>query len=213
MSHSDRFLVFRLVVSACVATLSFSCTSDPIQGSPIPGTGGGVRIEFVTPRGDHYLDTLITTGGKQWRFLLPRAGDCETIGTRDDVRYVNSGPLGSLRTKDLRCDPNGTLSLREWRDRISRARPPTIPTGLASYEIFYQDDDLMLARGNFPLLGLMGWTGGHDTVAVIPNVEVCQSLVDRKNATIEYRASGPVPLALLVKDGRCPLLGLAYPPK
>ena len=71
---------------------------------------------------------------------------------------------------------------------------------------------MALARGRFPLVGYVGWTGGDDTVAVIPVTEECQEVIDREVSSIEYRSSGPTPLTLLTSNGRCALLGLAHPP-
>lgn len=207
-------IVARVGLFSCSALVAISCAGDPVQQLGIPGTRADAQLELIARRGDHYLDALVTTGGRSWRFFLPASEDCEKLlQQQDGVRYTQQGALGSLQADDLRCDPIGVLSLRAWRDRVARPRSSTIPRGQARYEIFYRDQDLALARGRFPLIGFVGWTGGDDAVAVIPEVEECREAIDRTVSSIEYRATGSVPLALLVSGGRCPLLGLAHPPR
>jgi hypothetical protein len=197
-----------------LATLAIAlgCSSSPVQQAGIPGTAAGASVELLAERGPNHLDVVVATGGTSWRFFLPASEACRAILEASELRYAQSGPLGSLRSGDeLRCDPNGILSLRQWRDRTSRSRPPGIPSGQARYRIIYRDDDLALALGRFPMVGHLGWTGGEHTIAVIPNSQECQEQLARNVSTIEYRASGAVPLALLGSSGRCPLLGLARP--
>lgn len=192
--------------------VALGCSSNLLQQAGIPGTAASATLELLRERGPNRLDVLVATGGREWRFFVPASEACRALLERRDVRYTQTGPLGSLRAGDeLRCDPNGILSLRQWRDRTSRARPPGTPSGQARYEIVYRDEDLALALGRFPMVGYLGWTGGERTIAVIPNSEACQEQLARTVSTIEYRASGPVPLALLGSAGRCPLLGLARP--
>ena len=188
-----------------------ACTGDPIQQAGIPGTSAAATMELLAERGPHYLDVLVTTGGREWRFFVPTTEECRALLGREGLRYVQLGPLGSIRSDQGRCDPNGILSLAQWRDRSSRSRPAGIPSGRVAYEIIFRDEDLGLALGRFPLVGFLGWTGGERTIAVIPNTDECKPVLERSNGTIEYRASGRVALSIVTPTGRCALLGLARP--
>ena len=86
-----------------------------------------------------------------------------------------------------------------------------LPARQADYQVIYQDGDLAMLRGRFPLLGLIGWPGMGDTIVLLPQTESCRPLVERGTATIEYRVAGPAPYVLLDGDRRCAVLGLIQP--
>ena len=86
-----------------------------------------------------------------------------------------------------------------------------LPARQADYRLEYQDKDLAMLRGRFPLLGLIGWPGMGDTIVLVPQTAACQPLLQKGVATIEYRVAGPDPYVLLAGDKRCPLLGLIQP--
>ena len=98
-------------------------------------------------------------------------------------------------------------------DRANLGRPeaPLNPTGTARFQPVYQDEEVALVRGRFPLTGLVNWAGGFDTIAVLPQTEACRRLIERGEATIEFRASGRMPLRMVSSGESCPIDGLVQP--
>ena len=127
------------------------------------------------------------------------------------VDYVSLGPLGQFQSGGVACDPTGIGSLAAWRDQRPRPEVGPLPARQANYRLEYQDKDLAMLRGRFPLLGLIGWPGMGDTLVLLPQTQPCQALIQRSVATIEYRVAGPDPYVLLDDDERCPILGLLQP--
>jgi hypothetical protein len=167
-------------------------------------------VKVLADRAD-YVDVVVSGERFEYRFLLPPTDDCRAIAAADDARYTNWGVLGTLRRDELRCEPVGILSLEKWRDRRPRSKGPPVPREQAVYDVFYRDDELALARGRFVLAGKIGFSGGVDSVAVIPNTDECRGVLSRRVSSMEFRPAGPNPLVLIDGDGRCPLLGIARP--
>lgn len=189
-------------------------TSVAAACSTLPGASQGFRIDSVTTRGP-YLDARMSRGGETVRFFFP-ADDEECrrmLRPENIVDYVALGPLGVLRADDERCQPVGIGSLDWWRRQRGRPEVPPLPRGTARFQPVYRDAEVTLVRGRFPLTGLVNWAGGYDTIAVLPRDSACQPLVERGEATIEYRASGPVPLRLLSDAQSCVIEGLVQPLK
>jgi hypothetical protein len=107
--------------------------------------------------------------------------------------------------------PVGIGSLAAWRDSRPRPQVGPLPAKQADYRVEYQDRDLAMLRGRFPLLGLIAWPGMGDTLVVIPQTPACKPLLQQGVATIEYRVAGPDPYVLLVGGERCPIQGLIQP--
>jgi hypothetical protein len=146
-------------------------------------------VERVFTPDDESCRTLLTVGSA---FIQP---DLETSGKI-------TGP-------GISCEIAGRGNL----DRRRRPRPEgqLATRGRASLATIYIDEEIILARGRFPLTGLVGWARGDDSVAVLPNTPICRDRAAGGNASIEFRPSGD-PL-VLVGDGPegCPLLGLVRP--
>jgi hypothetical protein len=183
----------------------------------IPGKTWPARVADLTPRAG-YVDARIETERSALRYLFPDVETCRRV-LRDgaEVEYVNSGTFGQVRSGTDSCEAIGTLSLAEWRDRRPSpgrraGRGSARPRAHATYEVFYTDEELIFLRGSFPLTDRVGISGGRDTMAVIPKTEVCQELLERNVARLEYRERG-LPLVLLTRDGECPVQGLVLPPR
>jgi len=213
MTRRHASPVLGLALGLLVSGL-LGCQSPAATGMGLPGASAPSSVRLIGPRGP-YLDAMVDDGVKLRRFFFPKTEVCESIlrsGPEEKVSYNTRGPLGQVVRGDEVCDPLGLLSLVEWRDR--RGRDPfkgPNPRAAASYRVIYSDEDIVMARGRFPLVNQVGWTGGGDTIAILPNTPECTELLSRTSATIEFRRSGPEPLVLLDDRERCPLLGLARP--
>jgi len=197
--------------AALVCLLVMACTADEFAlRAGIPGTG--VRGEIAGTRTrDGYLDATVITGSQRLRFFFPITEDCLAVLVDDaEVMYMHGGSAGSVRSGELRCDAIGILSLPEWRSRGPRLRGPPNPRVQANYRVFYSDEELVLARGRFGLAHHIGWTGGSDTVGIIPNVPECSTVISNQVASLEFRTAGPIPFLLIDQSRRCPLLGFAH---
>ena len=93
------------------------------------------------------------------------------------VEYVSLGPLGQFQAGGATCIPVGIGSLAAWRDERPRPKVGPLPVRQANYKLEYQDKDLAMLRGRFPLLGLIGWPGMGDTLVVVPQTQPCQALI------------------------------------
>jgi hypothetical protein len=168
-------------------------------------------VQSVVERGP-YLDVEISQGGSTRRYFAPAKEPCRgLLKAEAAIEYVNLGPLGQLQSGQVVCEPVGIGSLAAWRDQRPRPQVGPVPARQADYRLEYQDQDLAMLRGRFPLLGLIAWPGMGDTIVVLPQMPACQQLLKQSIATIEYRVAGPDPYVLLDGDKRCPLQGLIQP--
>ena len=197
----------------CVCLLVCSgCTPQQfLLQAGLPGTYTKAELLSLRDRSD-YLDATLETAGKRLRFFFPRSPECrETLVEGAVLEYAHVGSLGRVRNGEKRCDPIGVLSLAAWRDRGPRQIRRPVPRDQAVFEVFYRDEELVLARGRFPLAGEIRWTGGLDTVGVIPNVDGCRSFLEEGVASMEFRVTGPDAFVLVGKEAFCPMLGFARP--
>ena len=193
------------LVCAHAAALGFACATAP-------GATSDWGITSVKQRGVH-LDVRMDTGREEVRFFFP-AGDeaCQQVLKKgNQVQYVVSGPVGSVRYQDLSCDPIGIGSIDWWRRRRGRPEAPPSPRSTARFEPIYQDEDVAMVRGRIPFTGLVNWAGGEDTIAVLPLAAACRPLLERGEATIEFRAAGRIPLRLISSGQTCEIQGLIRP--
>jgi hypothetical protein len=179
----------------------------------IPGMSTTWVVNSVVERGP-YLDVTLSNGGDTMRYFTPASETCRNLlRVEQPVGYVSLGQMGQFQTGEVVCVPVGILSLREWRDQRPRPGVPPLPTGQANYRLDYEDKDVAMLRGRFPLVGLIGFVGLGDTIVVLPKTPACTPLLSQSVATIEYRDAGPDPYVLFVGDRRCPVLGLVQPPE
>ena len=177
----------------------------------LPGMSTSSTVETVVERGP-YLDVNISRGGSTQRYFAPASEPCRSLLRAEAaIEYVSLGPLGQFQAGEITCDPIGIGSLAAWRDQRPRPEVGPLPARQANYALEYQDEDLAMLRGRFPLLGLIGWPGMGDTLVLLPKTQPCQALIGRGVATIEYRVVGPDPYVLLDGDQRCAILGLIQP--
>jgi len=177
----------------------------------LPGASSSWTVESVVVRGD-FLDVNFATGAGTRRFFTAATDPCKSLlRVEAVVDYVSLGPLGQFQAGGATCIPAGIGSLAAWRDERPRPQVGPLPSKQANFKLEYQDKDVAMVRGMFPLLGLIAWPGLGDTLVVLPQTPPCQALIPSGVATIEYRVAGPDPFALLAGDKRCALAGLIQP--
>jgi hypothetical protein len=199
-----RWGISTALLGAALGALLAGCSN-------LPGMPTSSSVTSVVERGP-FLDTQITQGGKSRRYFAPQTEPCRgVLKPEAPIEYVALGPLGQLESGEVVCVPVGIGTLAAWRDQRPRPMVGPLPARQATYRLEYQDQDLAILRGRFPLLGLIAWPGLGDTLVVIPQTPACKPLMQRDTATIEYRVAGPDPYVLLSGDERCPVQGLIQP--
>jgi hypothetical protein len=201
-----------LLTALLAAGCSTEVKDEILMQTALPGVPTSASLSLVKERGD-YLDVVMESGMRQYRFFLPDEEACRALLVGGQaVTYVNVGPFGQLRTEDAACNPVGILSLTQWRNRRPRREISSmIPRSRAELrEVVYADDDLTLVRGRFLLASDIGFVGGQDVIAVIPQVEECQGL--GKTASMEFRHAGKQPYTLINGRQICPILGFVQVP-
>ena len=179
----------------------------------LPGTRLEMSVARVTPRGP-YLEALLRAPGLELVSYAPADAACrEVLQPEARVTYRFGGTGGVTERAGQHCDAAGIGSLDEWRRRRPRPRTGSpVPSSAASYRQIYQDEQVVLLRGRFPLASLLGWAGSSDSVAVVPNLPVCQAPVRAGSGALQYYPTGREVLVLGSEGGTCPILGLLTPP-
>jgi hypothetical protein len=172
-----------------------------------------MSVERVVPRGP-YLEVRLRAPGLELVSWAPADEVCrEVLDEEQEVLFRSGGTGGTAEREGRRCDFVGIGSLDEWRKRRPRPRTRSpVPSAPARFELIYEDAEIALARGRFPLASLLGWAGGGDSVAVIPNTPICQRPLRSGNAALQYFPGGRHVLALASERGLCPIQGLLVPP-
>jgi hypothetical protein len=177
----------------------------------VPGTSVEMTVARVTPRGG-YLDLELQGQDFSLRSFAPASELCQRVAERGAAIQFHAGsPYGTLVRGADRCDANGIASLREWRNRRPRETSELVPSGQATYRLVYQDEELSFLRGVFPLVGLLGFSGMGDTVAVVPHTPECRRAIESTTSTVEYFHAGRNVLTLSSREGRCPIEALLRP--
>jgi hypothetical protein len=209
MPGSTRRVAFATLRMALLGAALFAMASAGCN--TIPGMSTAWTVQSVAQRGP-YLDATLVRGGEQRRYFLPASEACGgMLRPEASLELVSLGPMGQLQAGEAVCDPLGIGSLREWRE--SRARPTVgpIPSRQATFRLDYEDAELVMLRGRFPLVGLIGFPGLGDTLVAIPQTDACRPLRQATVASIEYRVAGPDPYVLIAGELRCPVHGLIQP--
>ena len=177
----------------------------------LPGARTAVEVTNVTARGA-YLDAVLLAETFRLRFFFPANEVCERVLRAEDIaEYRSRGPLGQLQSGELICEPVGIASLAAWRDRRPRRSGSPVPRATARFEVIWADEEITLVRGRFPLAGQIGWTGGDDSIAVIPRTEACRDPIARGVASLEFYRRGPKVYELVSDAGLCPVIGFVLP--
>jgi hypothetical protein len=155
-----------------------------------------------------YLVAPIRDSREEIVFLFPDTPECRTvIEPEAEVTYTQSGALGRVTRGDARCDANGVASLARWRDRRSQF-DVAAPRDVARFRNIYQDDEVILLRGQFLLARLIRLSG-DDMVAMLPRTPACQTVADRGEWSVQFRKSGDTPFRFV--SGDCAIRAFAHP--
>ena len=209
MQHRIPALV---VLGLLIATLPGCSTQKAGFQLGAPGVGTEMTVSKVKMRGG-FLDTLLAAEGWTLRTFLPANEVCSRIARSEAaVRFLTSGPYGTLERDGERCEASGMGSLAEWRNRQPRSRSASvIPSGRAEFRTVYEDEQVAFLRGRFPQTGRVGFSSMGDSIAVVANSAVCRRPIETGRATIEFFPGGRNVLTLSSSQGRCPIEGLIRP--
>lgn len=173
-----------------------------------------LAVVRVVPRGD-YLDATLVGHGLSLDVYTPRTEVCSRVLEAEaQVDYVERGVAGRLERDGDSCDAVGIGGSRVQRARQPRASDPRsspIPRAQATFREVHRDEEVILVRGRFPLASRVGWSGGGDSLAVVPNDAVCSSALAGGVASMEFRPSGRTTLSLVGSKALCPIIGLILP--
>ena len=180
----------------------------------IPGVNTPFVVVSQKERGD-FLEVVLQGGGFALESFAPNDETCrQVLQPEKQVEWIASGSSGAFRRDGVTCRSAGIGSLNEWRSRAPRPqtlRSEPVPRAQANYRVVYRDADVVFLRGSFPLANRLGWSGGNDTIAVVPNSGICQGPIERTTSSIQYYPTGRQVLALVAADGLCPIVGLIRP--
>ena len=209
-----RRLALLVALAACAAACAHSTT---VWRMRIRGASTEFQVERVVPRGG-YLDVALK-GQSALRTFISDTDDCRKLAkVGATVRYEWDGAMGTL-TEPLgtrRCQAVGIGTLTEWR--ITRPEDTGLPDGegvpreLARYRVVFRDNDVILARGYFPLTRHLGWVGPAEAIVMMKNTPGCmRGPAAAGVASLEYFPSGDRVLGLVSKDRWCDVEALLLP--
>ena len=158
-----------------------------------------------------YLVAQLTGRRDELRAVAPATAPCTTV-LRPEARvhYAKSGVFGRVESGDDGCDLVGVASLAAWRDRQPR-RHGLVPLATARFDPIYQDDQMVLLRGRFPLAGRVGIPAAYDLVALLPNNAACRAVAAKGEASLEFRPAGSEAFRMMDDDAPCVVAGFAIP--
>ncbi len=172
-------------------------------------------IWVVTQVSHHgaYLQAAINTERGGLTFVFEPTDVChQVLQMNGEVAYVRGGPLGWIERGGARCAPIGVGQFASWVRRFNRPRNlPILPRSEATFRKIGEDNEVILVRGTFPLAGLVGVPGGRDSVAFLPNSEICETYVEQGAGPMLYRRTSAEVIWLGGASTRCPILALARP--
>lgn len=206
-------MAFRPALAGIAAALSLCATPQKTSFQlGLLGSSLEMSVARVIPRGP-YLEVWLHAPGLELVSYAPAAGACRRLlSANETVAYRSGGKGGSFERSGERCEAAGIGSLEQWRDRRPRpGRGSPVPSAPARYRVIYLDEEIALVRGRFPLAGLLGWVGGADTVAAIPNRAECRGPLESGEASMRYYPAGREVLALASERELCPIAGLLVP--
>jgi hypothetical protein len=177
-----------------------------------PFSSTDANVNAVSQVGPYLLVELRGAGANISLFTPVTPACASVLQPEAAIRYEKYGIFGRFSRGEETCTANGAASLAAWRDRNYRRRGTLVPRAQAQFTKLFESPQLVLLRGRFPLASRVGIPAGYDLVAMVPNDPICQPVVERGVASLEYRDAGPMPFSLVTDRGPCPVLGFAEPP-
>jgi hypothetical protein len=178
------------------------------------GSGAKLAVQRTLVRGPYLDSELMGEGITFHTYTLADEACGAVLVPEREVEFVDRG-WGRFVRGEASCDAAGIGQRQITSGRRPRGGNPSstpVPRAQATFRLLYEDEDLQLLRGMFPLASLIGWAGGADTVAVVGSDPTCRSATRAGVASMEYRASGRNTLSLVGSSGLCPIIGLIRPP-
>jgi hypothetical protein len=179
---------------------------------------GGFGMELLVARLDErgpYLDVGLEGHGLELRIFAPASDVCRAaLLPQAAVKYVERGVGGRFERESHSCDAVGygdPLIRGARQPRAGDLQSSPVPRAQATFSTIYEDADVVLLRGRFPLAYKVSWPDGEDSVVVVDNVAECRPPIDKNLASMEYRPSGRNTLALVTDEGFCRIEGLILP--
>lgn len=204
----------RLAAVLVCALVGSSCNlSRALYQMGIPGVGTDFRVTRAQERGGFLEATLAGAAGALRIFAPPSEVCRQVLAPEASVAFTMEG-AGRLTRDDQVCDAAGIGPLEELRARRGDPTSKTksmIPRAQATYRVVYQDAEVTFLRGRFPLAGLVGWSGGNDSIAVVPRSQACDAVASRSVASLEYRSRGQSALVLVAEPSPCRIDALIRP--
>lgn len=204
MNRAALAIGLSLILGACATA------TETLSGLGLPTRGGAAQVLETTRRGGYLVSKL---EGEQFAlsFMFPSTPECgRVLQVPGLVGYTRVGRVGDLERGATVCSANGIASLDAWRDRASRFEVLSNDAP-STYQPFFVDHAVILARGNFPQLSRIGWHPTRDAVVMLPRNPVCDTVANATQAQLKYYPTGFPAFTLSVGDSHCAVIGVADP--
>jgi hypothetical protein len=217
------YRVLPALVLIGIMTTACTATRTTLWSWKMPGIGEEGTVQNVTKRST-YLDATLKVEEHEYRFLFPGGYRCtQVIKPGATIEYTSFGHIPAVRGSEGDCDPIGILSLKEWVNQHRAQMTPARTKAEVSFKVFYRDDDVAFARGEFEFARPVTFREKRGAglerplsirkrigvIAVIPNTPECQQPLADGKATAEFQPDAEAPYQLLSGADVCPILGLA----
>lgn len=206
--------VVLLILTSCRHDGPVTNTAQRV-GDNLAHTVGAPLVTALSPSGtwsDHAV-VKASTSRFDMLLVLEQSTGCQNVAaeTVERVNYRNIGNFGRLSTPTDTCNVIGILSLEAWfaQRQAPRGRA-MVPRATSTYRVDGSDDAWTFLRGRFPLVSSVGIPGGLDMVIAVPHTEICETIVTRTIAQMEFRRQG-APLVLMSGREECPCEGVIQP--
>lgn len=204
MNRPALAIGFSLLLGACATA------TETLSDLGVPMRADSAQVLETTQRGGYLVSTL---QGERFTlsFMFPSTPECgRVLQVPGLVGYTRVGRVGDLERGATVCSANGVASLEAWRDRAARfeVRSNDAPS---TYQPFFVDHTVILARGNFPQLSRIGWHPTRDTVVMLPRNAACDTVANATQAQLKYHSTGFPAFTLSVGDSHCAVIGVADP--
>jgi hypothetical protein len=207
-------LALAIALAAAVGIAGCSSWRGKTWQLGMGGFGMELMVAHLDERGP-YLDAGLTGHGLNLRSFVPTSDVCRAVLRPEAVvGYAERGVGGRFERDGQSCDAVGygdPLIRAARQPRAGNLRDSPIPRAQATFRTIYEDADVVLLRGRFPLAAKIGWAGGEDSVVVVDNVARCRGPVEKGVASMEYRPAGRNTLALVGDGCLCRIEGLILP--
>jgi hypothetical protein len=202
------------VVTALLFLAACSQGMPKVSGSIVKAPRSLHPAQLTEPvaRGEYWeVDLGAVASG--YRGYLPDTQPCSSLldTNADEVEFSRLGIFGTLSRGQLSCPLTGTASLPQYRDDRGGSRATRPKRLTARFKLSYEDDDVLMARGLFPMVGLLGIRTADDIIAVAPATDECRTILSRGEALMSYRSRGAPVLVLTVSGVDCGLTGVIIP--